>query len=364
MPCYHPLEARQHPAGGPLSFPPAGAPATSYLGWKKLQLPCGQCSGCRLERSREWAARCMHHAKMHQHNSYITLTYNTEHLPRDLSLNYQHWQGFMRRLRKAAFRARMDSPLLLHRGRELTQREMDAERTVAADINQNRPHSLLWRAVRAINSATEPNISFYMAGEYMQKGQPHYHALLFGVDFADRQYLKTTPAGHKLYTSETLTRFWPYGYSSVGNLTFESAAYVARYVMKKRTGDGTPGWNNEKNNYNIIDLDTGEIHSKKKEFNNMSRRNAIGKTWLIKYATDVYTTGKMVVRGHETYPPRYYDKLYAKIDERALEQFKLARAEEAKQHAEHHTPERLAVQEVVENAKTRSLKRNKPWETS
>lgn len=121
--------------------------------------------------------------------------------------------------------------------------------------------------------------------------------------------------------------------------------------MKKRTG------NKNKKEYEIIDVDTAEIYIKNKEFNQMSRNPGIGKNWLEKYKTDVYTTGKVIIRGHPTTPPRYYDKRFAKTNPLAWEGIQWARLQEALAQKEHHTPERLAVQEQLENARTQTLKR-------
>lgn len=63
-------------------------------------IPCGQCVGCRLEHSRRWAVRMMHEAQMHDKNCFITLTYNDQYLPADGSLHLDHFQKFMKRLRK------------------------------------------------------------------------------------------------------------------------------------------------------------------------------------------------------------------------------------------------------------------------
>jgi hypothetical protein len=130
----------------------------------------------------------MHEAKMHPKNCFITLTYNNEHLPSDGSLNYEVFQLFMKRLRKKYGKG----------------------------------------------------IRFYMCGEYGDKlGRPHFHACLFGHDFADKKLWKTTDSKSKLYRSAELEKLWPYGFSSVGDVTFESAAYVARYIMKKVSGDAS-----------------------------------------------------------------------------------------------------------------------------
>lgn len=263
---------------------------------------------------------------MHHFNCYITLTYktNTEH-----SLNYDHFQRFMKRLRKAAWQEAMDS----YASGSRTQHHEDAD-----------------MGLRPI----PPGIRFYAAGEYGElHGRPHWHALIFGLDFLDKQPLKQTLSGCTIYTSRLLQKLWPYGFSSVGDLTFESAAYVARYVMKKYTGNGNS------THYEIIDPETGEIYLRRKEFNTMSRRSGIGKSWMEKYADDVYSNkGKVILRGHEHNPPRYYDKLYKRIDQAQLEHLKHVRYLEALAHTEHHTPERLAVQEQVSLARTKQLKRN------
>ena len=77
-----------------------------------------------------------------------------------------------------------------------------------------------------------------MCGEYGEDfSRPHYHALLFNCFCPDRKKHSTGDSGSVIYTSEALTKLCPFGLSSIGDVTFESAAYVARYVMKKITGD-------------------------------------------------------------------------------------------------------------------------------
>ena len=65
-----------------------------------LKLPCGQCIGCRLEKSRQWAVRCMHEKQMHPFNEFVTLTYDDAHLPEGGALVKRHLQLFFKRLRK------------------------------------------------------------------------------------------------------------------------------------------------------------------------------------------------------------------------------------------------------------------------
>ena len=94
MACFHPLKAFRT-ADGEIIFNSHRRDTVA-----DLTLPCGQCVGCRLERSRQWAIRCVHEASLHQDNCFITLTYAPEHLPSDNSLHYRDFQLFMKRLRK------------------------------------------------------------------------------------------------------------------------------------------------------------------------------------------------------------------------------------------------------------------------
>jgi len=243
--CTSPLKAWRDPRKG-ISFS-----KSSHSG-EELSLPCGQCIECRLKRSRDWAVRCMHEASLHDKNAFITLTYAPEHLPKDSSLDYKHFQKFMKRLRK---------------------------------------------------QFTGTNIRFYMCGEYGENfGRPHFHACLFGIDFPDRKYLTTTKSGSKLYTSKILEKLWPFGLSSIGDVTFQSAGYVARYIMKKITGD------NAFNQYNFIDDDGVIVRSREPEFTRMSLKPGIGANWLAKFHSDVYPHDHVIVNGRKNAVPRYYDK--------------------------------------------------------
>lgn len=244
----------------------------------------------------------MNEAQLHADNAFLTLTYDDDHLPVNRSLHYKHFQAFMKRLRK---------------------------------------------------SIAPKRVRFFMCGEYGElNGRPHFHACLFGHNFADRVYYRTVPSGSKLYVSHTLAGLWPYGFSSIGDVTLESAGYVARYVLKKLTGDG------ESKYYNIVDPSTGEIHVREKEFCHMSLRPGIGAGWLDRYTSDVYPSGEMVVRGKKVYPPRYYDKRYKEGHPDEFEELSASRVARSRQAFLDNTDERLRVKEVVKLAAIRSLKRS------
>lgn len=299
MPCYHPLKgyrSKELTENGKrkIVFNPK-------FGYSDLpvEVPCGQCIGCRLERSRQWAMRCTFEASMHKHNCFITLTYDDANLPCDSSLNLAHFQRFMKRLRKKFGK----------------------------------------------------NIRFYHCGEYGENfGRPHYHAIIFGLDFDDK-YLWSVNNGNKLYRSEKLEKLWPYGYSSIGEVTFESCAYVARYIMKKVNGDDAD------EHYTRIDPDTGEVYKVKPEYTTMSRRPGIAKEWFEKYGDDVYPKDFVTIRGKKMKAPKYFDGLYEVKDPNAFEKLKRKRKLDSLKHADNNTSERLEVREIIQASKLKQLKR-------
>lgn len=269
---------------------------------RQVSLPCGQCIGCRLERSRQWAMRCMHEAQLHENNCFITLTYNDENYPTNGSLTKDHFQKFLKRFRRAIAPAK---------------------------------------------------IRYYMAGEYGTNfGRPHFHACIFGYDFHDKKLHQRTTSGSLIYRSQELEKLWTYGYSSVGDVTFESAAYVARYIMQKQTGRDV-----DPNHYTYCDIQTGELIKILPEYNNMSLKPGIGADWYKKYKNDVYPHDYVELRGQKIKPPKFYDKLYSKENPYEYDQLLHNREKQAKLRPEEHSYERLLVKETVTKAKLQKLKR-------
>ena len=192
-----------------------------------------------------------------------------------------------------------------------------------------------------------------MAGEYGENfGRPHFHACIFGYDFNDKKLWKRTPSGSLIYRSEHLETLWPFGYSSIGDVNFESAAYVARYIMKKITGK------NAEQHYTEIDPHTGEITDRKPEFNKMSLKPGIGYDWLKRFKSDVYPHDYVIIRGKKVKPPKYYDKQYARENPYEWDEVLYKREVNAKLRSEDNTLDRLAVKEKVTKAKLQKLKRN------
>ena len=247
--------------GTTLSFKNYSNIGSEIFGWRKINLPCNKCIGCRLRYAKEWAVRSMHeaHPEISNENCFITLTYNNDHLPLDGSLNKRTLQLFMKRLRKLA----------------------------------------------------KKPLRFFACGEYGEKyKRPHYHLLIFGYDFPEKKVFKDNEIPSlRLYTSKYLTHLddngkiiggiWPYGYSTIGQATFESASYTARYVTKKINGEKA------KEHYN----------GKLPEFALMSRGNGndtfgLGYKWYDKFGIQSIRRGYVSARGYKQSIPKYYLKLF------------------------------------------------------
>lgn len=297
--CYHPLSAWkslcQETAGGKasISFSPPSGPSEPVL------LACGQCVGCRVARSREWAVRCVHEASLHEANAFVTLTYDDSHIPDNGSLVKKDHQDWMKRLRERLAGTR---------------------------------------------------IRYFLAGEYGgDLGRPHYHALLFGVSFSD-QVIWSKSGRYPLWRSRVLEETWPFGHSWIGEVSWESAAYVARYCLKKVNGDRA-----YERYAKDVDPETGELRMLEPEYVAMSRRPGVGRDWFDHFRHDV-DKGYLTINGRRCSVPRRYDAWLEGVDLEAWAKRRLAKREYAVEHKEPR--ERLAVLEEAESLKQTGLKRS------
>lgn len=282
MPCYGPLTA----------YYPKANSGDNRLVFRKdqsetgigIKVPCGRCAGCRLEHSRQWAVRCMQEKRMHNASAFLTLTYDNEHLPANGTLVKRDLQLFMKRYRKIAGNG----------------------------------------------------VRFFACGEYGEKtNRPHYHVLLLNTDLMDKRLIKSG-SEYNLYASALLSSLWTAGSHAIGDVTFESAAYVARYCMKKITGKAAA------DHYN----------GREAEFIVMSRRPGIGTAYFDKYKSEMYTHDNIIVNGVKTSIPRFYDTKYASINdtcEARLSVLKIARRRKINRADKGTT--RLRIREVVQLAK-------------
>ncbi|QCQ84762.1 replication initiator protein [Blackfly microvirus SF02] len=300
MVCYYPI-----PVWYEKALTDAGRKRLTFkrpLSWtgKRHYIPCGQCVGCRLEKSRQWAVRCMHEKQMHRHSAFVTLTYDPKEMPEGGSLRKRDLQLFMKRLR----------------------------------------------------FKYGNGIRFYACGEYGDEfGRPHYHLLLFNLRFPDAKLWKESK-GRPLYTSAELRELWPYGFNYIGEVTFESCAYVARYILKKVTGGIAA------DHYQVLTLD-GEIIDREPEFTVMSRRPGIAAGWFDRYHSTVYDFDSVVLRGKEMRPPRFYDIRFELLDTMRMDAIKIERRKRAILNKEDNTSDRLRVRELISLAKLHRFQQRK-----
>lgn len=270
---------------------------------------CGQCMECRLAYSREWAIRITHEAQMHSQNCFLTLTYDNENLPPYGQLVKRDLQLFFKRLRHVVGPFR-----------------------------------------------------YVASGEYGEiRRRPHFHVALFGVDFSsDRIEYGSGIRGDKIYVSPTVASVWqksvfPMGHT-IGSLTFESAAYIARYITKKVTGVGASPVPLHS------DIETGELVLPNPEFLLCSR--GIGRAWFRDhFFTDVFPHARVITaQGSPAPVPRYYKNLLKEIGhDLSLEMSHRASANMERDLArriQEDSPSRRASRAVYAKSRTGLFKRD------
>lgn len=279
MPCYNPLRAwRKARLDSETGKRGITFNRSQGLVDMELSIPCGKCLGCRIRKVIDWSLRCVHESSMYDENCFITLTYDDKNCPLDGSLNKKHFQDFMKRLRKYAH---------------------------------------------------PQKVRFFMCGEYgSELGRPHYHAILFNFDFKDKKKFKYSNKS-VLYTSEKLSELWPYGFSTVGEANYTTAAYCARYSYKKIFGEKADS----------------HYAGREPEYCLMSLKPGLGKEYCIKYYDELKRNDSIVMNGREYPLPRYYLSLFSEIEQEDLKRKRHQVKESEK------TIARLRVKEKVMESK-------------
>lgn len=264
-------------------------------------VPCGLCIECRLAHAREWSLRCMHEYQTSSGGCFVTLTYDDEHLPSDNGLHHRDFQLFMHRLRN----------------------EFD-------------------------------DVRFFMCGEYGDDfGRPHYHAILYNVVFDDLVFLRKE-GKVELFKSAKLSSIWQNGFVSVGAVSRHSAGYVARYSLKKIKGPTSGAA------YQWLDVATGEIFDRAPPYSKASNRPGIGAFWFERFWRDVFPCDEIVFEGKRYPVPRYYQKLYERMNARGAEVIKREHRAHAKEMRVHpdNQPRRLYARQEFNALTSKNAKRN------
>lgn len=305
MPCYRPLTGyygREVNKTGKRSLVFSSDKALIDV---PVKVPCGRCIGCRLDRSLSWAVRCVHEASLHEHNCFITLTFDDAHIS-DGSLHTHDFQNFMKRFRQFI------SPR---------------------------------------------KIKFFHCGEYGAKfSRPHHHACIFGYDFPDKKLFKGD-----IFTSEILNNLWPFGFTTVGKVTMQSASYVARYVLKKWSKDNLEG---EDLYAAMSALSNEEARAKfyggrKPEYVTMSRGGRLGRgvahDWFEKFSSDLFPSGFVVLpNGKKCKIPKFYDNRFELDNAFDMSMIKVDRMKRGMGDPD-NTRSRLAVREEIQQIRSKQL---------
>lgn len=263
MTCYSPVEAFQSPRGGPLIF-------YNKPGYKQLTVPCNYCIGCKIDRKLQWTTRSVHEAQMHEENSFVTLTYDDEHLPPGFTLVKKDMSDFIKRLRR-----RIDYYSPGHR------------------------------------------IKFRGCGEYGDNTyRPHFHILIHGFTPPDLEPYQNVE-DYWTYTSDLLDEIWGNGFTVTADVNKSTAAYVNGYLDKKFM------YQDYEETHKIVDPRDGKTYIREPEY--VTTSTGYGKTWFQEFKTDCYPTDSVVIDGRQVKPPAYYDRLFKIDDEESLEKIKAKR---------------------------------------
>lgn len=347
MPCYSPLKGYRNFVNGRWQSK-RGSDAH-----EEMEVACGQCLGCRLDRACMWMVRIVHESSLHQFDQgsvFVTLTYRNKSectedqlragffVPDDWSLCKEHFTKFMKRLRK-----KRDSKIRYFQCGE---------------------YGSICRHGMATTDEMAERLEISRCA-FCRVGRPHHHACLFNVRFDDLRVCGRRD-GVTYFTSDELASIWKYGFVQVGEITPQSAGYVARYSVKKVTGKQA------REHYVTVD-DDGVLQSVLPEYATMSRGGiceqcgrrscskapgGIGKRFYERYIGDIFPSDEVPVPGRGVLKkvPRFYDELLCRTDPELLEEIKLIRQEFRKAHGDEYTPERLYQKYRVKKAQVSLLK--------
>lgn len=198
-----------------------------------MPCPCGKCMPCLVNRKRLWTHRILLESYSHDFSSFVTLTYNDDHLRYNdnslyATLQPKDLQNFIKRIRKAY---------------------------------------------------GETRLRFYAVGEYGDKSfRPHYHLALFGYPSCVRgETRKDRLADGRSCCQPCDLLHSKWGFGGIDNARIESgsASYIAGYVTKKLTKASDP-----------------RLEGRHPEFSRMSRRPGIGALDIDKIAETIFYYGE------------------------------------------------------------------------
>ena len=253
--------------------------------YKNTIIPCRNCIGCRLDYSRDWANRGYLEAKYHKDKTwFVTLTYDDENL--DIADVIETKKGIT----------------------------FTNDGTWTATLNKDHFTQFIKGLRKLYNRETGKTFKFMGCGEYgdpKKTFRPHYHLILFGLEFPTETFFEPRLIEHNFYyRNKWIERIWKHGISNITEANWQTIAYVARYITKKINGDGSEE----------LYASAGKI----KEFFRVSK--GIGKQYYEEYKDKIYTHDQITVahgdKAITSTPPKYFDNLMKKENEEKIKKIK------------------------------------------
>jgi hypothetical protein len=272
MPCFSPKRAfytdKVNPDTG--LFKVTLNPVEGFVDWS-MEIPCGECIGCRKMQARDWGNRSVLESRLHETNIFMTVTYATPFLPRAASgrptLVPDDFTLFMKRYRKW--------------------------------LGKVRP----WN----------PTVRYFLGSEYGERfGRPHGHYSMFGAVWPDdARRVSESKRGFPQFESRTLNGIWGKGFVRFSWLNHRTCFYAAGYALKGQSGP----------------LGAGDVVP---AFHRESRRPGLGAGAFDRWSDGWYPSGQLVMDGRRVPTPRYFDERLKARDVEAWRRMKVTRRLEAR----------------------------------
>lgn len=270
-------------------------------------IPCRKCAECKAKYAQDWSIRCYHEFQMREKASFITLTIDSS----KAHLFFDDMRHYCKRCVKGNRFIKYPIDYTLCKGLLLDE---------------------LKRMRDTLYKRTGVKIRYFGCGEYGEKDErPHYHILIFGYDFPDRQFYKISNKGVNIYLSEELSKFWKYGLCTVQDVNHQACMYTAKYCVKKLK------YTDEQSEFEayygrepeFLVMSRGNCNAKRckyiddiiancKGLNSLRNfdnpyckfcdytRGGIGYDWFKKYYKDILSIGFITIEGKKYNVPKYY----------------------------------------------------------
>lgn len=300
--------------------------------YKYQFIPCGNCIGCRLDYSREWANRGYLESLEYEQNYFVTITYDDDHITKKdeviteegityTEIDELEWNGTL-------------VP------KELTQFIKNVRQIMKRKYNQD-------------------GIRFMAAGEYGEENRrPHYHIIFFNLNLPVETFYNPRVSWNNdvYYQNTIIEQAWGKGISNICEANWNNIAYTARYITKKINGKESE--------------DFYAAQGEEKEFFRVSRMPGIGEGYYRKHKEEIYKNDEIIIRNkkgvHTVKPPKYFDMLYERENPDEFKKIKKRREKLQKQATElkdiqtsNTRWERFQIEKRTKENDSSTLKRNR-----